>query len=643
MNLSRIINALLAIFIVFFTSSVFADPPTTVARISAIEGPVSLSPQGGSWIDAELNRPVIPGDSLWADANTRMELQLDAAVLRIADGTALRLASLDNNAAQFELPQGRLYLHVFKFASNQTYEVDTPNAVFTTSEPGSYLIEVDSETNKTTVSVFEGTGSLYGQTGESVTLITPKTYVLIGNDITQLQTMELIGGDDFISWCQSRDEKLEQAYAEPIAAPKVVGYGDLNTYGTWTDDPDYGHIWSPSSVSEDWAPYREGHWESIEPWGWTWIDDEPWGFAPYHYGRWLYVHGHWYWVPGPMDVEPVYAPALVVFIGSGDYMVADNDFVAWFPLGPGDPYIPPYAVSYNYFISINITNTKISNYNKFYNKHDANFVYRNANLPQGITAVRKNAFLNQRNLRKDLLPMPEQKLQKLKYTQRIMMQPSGISRGQISKVVPPKSVLNKKVFMKSPVSPQVPIQKIKTRPMVLPKEGRPTVLHLPPGQAVRPPKMERNPSGNEGLPPALFIDEKKKLPKPVRIQDRTVEPSGNYQEPPVIKSRPHFAPPNINQSTEPVVKPERPIRQPELKIYHVPNPPQERVNEHRKFDEQHIQQQQMLTPKPLPQPQNPPQPVQVTPPTSTVIVVPPAATPHLDEVKKRREEHQKNN
>src|SRR5256885_3839541 len=44
----------------------------------------------------------------------------------------------------------------------------------------------------------------------------------------------------------------------------------------------------------------------------SWVDDAPWGFAPFHYGRWTIVGGSWGWVPGPIRVRPWYAPALVV-------------------------------------------------------------------------------------------------------------------------------------------------------------------------------------------------------------------------------------------------------------------------------------------------------------------------------------------
>ena len=53
--------------------------------------------------------------------------------------------------------------------------------------------------------------------------------------------------------------------------------------------PEYGTVWFPHVTIVGWAPYRYGHWAWISPWGWTWVDDAPWGFAPFHYGRWVFV------------------------------------------------------------------------------------------------------------------------------------------------------------------------------------------------------------------------------------------------------------------------------------------------------------------------------------------------------------------
>lgn len=99
-------------------------------------------------------------------------------------------------------------------------------------------------------------------------------------------------------------------------------YDDLQPYGRWVDEPSYGHCWVPGGVAADWRPYSYGHWVYTD-FGWTWVSDEPWGWATYHYGRWFDDPGYgWVWVPGS-----VWGPAWV------DWRWSD-DCVGWAPLPP---------------------------------------------------------------------------------------------------------------------------------------------------------------------------------------------------------------------------------------------------------------------------------------------------------------------
>jgi hypothetical protein len=103
-----------------------------------------------------------------------------------------------------------------------------------------------------------------------------------------------------------------------------VFYDDLAPYGNWIERPRYGWVWTPSHVSSSWRPYQDGRWVWTED-GWTWISDEPYGWATYHYGRWYDDPDYgWGWVPGDE-----WAPAWV------SWQEAD-DYVGWAPL-------PPYA------------------------------------------------------------------------------------------------------------------------------------------------------------------------------------------------------------------------------------------------------------------------------------------------------------
>jgi hypothetical protein len=146
------------------------------------------------------------------------------------------------------------------------------------------------------------------------------------------------------------------ANAPPAPSPEVSDIRMLDRYGVWQDTTAYGQTWFPTAIPADWAPYRFGHWASVPPWGWTWIDDQPWGFIPSHYGRWANIDGRWGWIPGNAAEDAVYAPALVTFIGDPNGTPvegSDDPAVAWVPLGPDEAYWPWYDVDDGYIAALN--------------------------------------------------------------------------------------------------------------------------------------------------------------------------------------------------------------------------------------------------------------------------------------------------
>jgi len=110
----------------------------------------------------------------------------------------------------------------------------------------------------------------------------------------------------------------------------VVGYEDLDDNGDWRDDSNYGHAGFPI-VWKQAGRRIQRHWAWVAP-GMDLVDDAPWGIRAISYGRWVSVSGRWGWVAGPVDVAPVYAPALVVFVVESRHRVGVD--VGWFPLGP---------------------------------------------------------------------------------------------------------------------------------------------------------------------------------------------------------------------------------------------------------------------------------------------------------------------
>ena len=101
-------------------------------------------------------------------------------------------------------------------------------------------------------------------------------------------------------------------------------YTKLEPHGAWLETADYGYVWQPREAesSRSWRPYTNGRWVYTDA-GWTWISEEPFGWATYHYGRWTRLRGvGWVWVPGEQ-----WAPAWVSWRKS-------NDYVGWAPLPP---------------------------------------------------------------------------------------------------------------------------------------------------------------------------------------------------------------------------------------------------------------------------------------------------------------------
>src|SRR5712692_10433799 len=325
------------------------DPPSRVARLSYTHVSVSFNPAGtDDWVNTVVNRPITTGDKLWTDNGARAELHIGSAAIRLSGNTGFSFLNLSDNVSQIRVTEGTINIRVRNLDDDETFEVDTPNLAFSILRPGRYRREDRSICSR---------------------------YV-------------------------SRD---------------VIGYEDLDDYGGWRPVPEYGNVWFPHTTVVGWAPYRYGHWVWISPWGWTWVDDEPWGFAPFHYGRWVVVGGVWGWVPSPPRpvfavayVRPVYAPALVAWVGGPHFSIGigigggGGVGVAWFPLGPRDVYCPSYHVSERYVRNVNVTNTTVINqtnitnvYNNVYvNKtvNVTNIKYQNQMAPNAVTATSHQAF-----------------------------------------------------------------------------------------------------------------------------------------------------------------------------------------------------------------------------------------------------------
>lgn len=429
------------------------DPPGRVARLSYVQGAVSMQPTGQQdWVGAEINRPVTTGDKLWADApGSRAELDIGGAAIRMGANTGFSFLNLDDNVAQMQVTAGTVIINVREMLENQTYEVDTPNIAVVLDQAGQYRIEVSDSGDSTTVRVAEGQAEAT-QGGQTLPVNNQQVVTFNGNNPADASASTLGAPDGFDDWSLERDREYTQAASQQqYVADNVPGVEDLNQNGQWQDTPDYGYVWVPTTAAVGWAPYSFGHWAWISPWGWTWIDREPWGYAPFHYGRWARWRDSWCWVPGPRRARPVYAPAMVAWVGGP----AGGAGVGWFPLGPREVYVPGYHVSDRYVRNVNISNTTIVNQTyitNVYQNHVTNIRYVNATVPGAVTSVPREVFTSAQPV----------------HTHRVSLPPNQVANLSASPVAPAIAPLRQSVLGGGPMSGfgRPPPQAVLTRPVV---------------------------------------------------------------------------------------------------------------------------------------------------------------------------------
>jgi len=425
MNISQRLESaiLITLFTIFSAALAMADPPGRAVDIRYISGQVSVQPGGvNDWVEAVVNRPLTTADRVWTDKDSRAELHLGSSALRMNSETSMTLTNVDDQTVQVELDQGTLNLWVRHLYDGEIYEVDTPNLAFTVTKAGDYRFDVDPDGDTTMVAVRHGEGEATGQ-GNAVTVHAGEMGTFNNGTSLQHQAADLAAPDGFDDWCNVRDEREDRSLSARYVSPDVVGADDLDQYGTWRVEPGYGAVWIPAGVEVGWAPYHYGHWVWVEPWGWTWVDDAPWGYAPSHYGRWVFYGGAWGWSPGPVvvGIRPVYAPALVAWVGGAHWGLGigvgfgGGIGVGWFPLGYGEPYRPTYAVSRTYFQNVNVSNTHITNIttvtNNYYVNNSttvntANIHYANQTVPGAMTAVPASAMTNSQSVAKAAVQIP---------------------------------------------------------------------------------------------------------------------------------------------------------------------------------------------------------------------------------------------
>jgi len=567
---------LLVGFVFAFSTAARADddPPGRVARLNYIQGSISFQPSGETdWVEANPNRPLTTGDNLWTDKNSRGELHVGGSSIRVAGETGITFLNLDDRIVQIQLSQGSMNVNVRQLGEGDAFEIDTPNLAFTLQGPGEYRVDVNPDGNATVVTVRRGEGQATGG-GSEYHMESGERTTFTGTDSLNYDRDRASGLDEFDRWSRSRDFREERSVSARYVSRDVIGYEDLDEHGEWRDAPGYGHVWFPSDVSEGWAPYRNGHWAWVAPWGWTWIEDEPWGFAPFHYGRWVMVRDAWGWVPGPLVERPVYAPALVVFVGGPRFGLSvsfggggGGGGVAWFPLGPREVYVPSYHTSERYVQNVNITNTTVNvvNVTNVYNNVNVTKVtYMHQNNVAAVTAVSHDTFVNARPVRDSQVRVDEREMRNAEVQRNFTVAPerkSVVGASPAATVKPPEEMMHRQVFTKeTPAPSRAPIEGGPQRSQSYKQGGAPAQQQQPrPTQPQEQQPAQRQPEVRQQ--PPQQIQPQQQQPRPTQPQEQ--QPA---QRQPEIKQQPQQIQPQQQQPRPTQPQEQQPAqRQPEIK------------------------------------------------------------------------------
>ena len=316
--------------------------PLRVGRVSLAEHGAGYRPTGSDWSRAAVNLPVATGSALRTGGNGGAEFRLGDTIVALAGGSEAELTRLDPHIVRIALPHGRLAVAVRTLADQDNIEIALPHGTVRLLQPGCYDIAAGSDTAPARVAVLDGGAEFVGG-GIDSTIAAGSTARLDGA-ASIAASIEPAKPDSFDEAMQARVAEDETIASRIHLSPELAGLAELDGAGEWRAVDGYGVAWFPEAIPDGWAPYRDGVWRWVPPWGWTWVDNAGWGFAPSHYGRWARIDDRWAWFPGKAVAEPVYVPAVVAFVGTPgiglSYADAFSPAIAWFPLGPGEVYWP---------------------------------------------------------------------------------------------------------------------------------------------------------------------------------------------------------------------------------------------------------------------------------------------------------------
>ena len=244
----------------------------------AVQG---LSPQG----------LIRAGDLLEVGARGRATFSIGPNLVRLGEQSRLRVLVLDGARVELQLLAGSMALQIVTPDTARATSVQIGALRATPFGPGLFRFDAD----RTQVGATAWRSDLEVSGPQSGLTLRSGQHAELAPDGYRWR-ITAPADDRFARWAM-----VEEAAPGAVAStsvPPLVHQEDLARHGEWVTTSEWGSVWMPRQVDAGWAPYQQGQWTWISPWGWTWVDAAPWGVATVQAGRWVSVGPRWGWVPG---------------------------------------------------------------------------------------------------------------------------------------------------------------------------------------------------------------------------------------------------------------------------------------------------------------------------------------------------------
>ena len=360
-RLAWLTRACLCVLFASVSTWALADPPARAGRIVEVAGTAwSFDADHNEWGRMVRNQTLSEGDRVRVDPKSRVSMRIGSTSLWLDGGADVEVMQLDDAGVLLRLENGALGLALRSSESVSEYRVQTREGQLFPDDVGLYRVEQLPQGTRAQALQ----GRLRFESDRSGAM--QRAWLRDGEqaefwwaDGPRTEHQALVR-DSFANWLlgQAGAAAIASTVSEEYVSSEMTGVEELDRNGRWEQAPEYGNVWIPTQVAPGWEPYRDGRWVWTRNWGWSWVDDLPWGFAPFHYGRWVVWRGRWCWTPGHYVARPVYAPALVTWrqtpgITIGVTIRQPPPRGSWFPLPPREVYVPTYRHSDDYRNRIN--------------------------------------------------------------------------------------------------------------------------------------------------------------------------------------------------------------------------------------------------------------------------------------------------